>query len=86
VTSAAQASRPGTYSAGEALFSASNPTHLLARLDQPVFKPHLPFEKSEQYAAGTTFVEGLVYFKQKWFFYVWLRRFVCWRGCRPIFS
>ncbi len=66
VTSAAQASRPGTYSAGEALFSSTNPTHLLARLDQPAFKPQLPFEKSGQYAAGTTFVGGLVYFEQKW--------------------
>jgi predicted GH43/DUF377 family glycosyl hydrolase len=58
-----------TYAAGEALFSAKNPTKLLARLDQPVFKPELPFEKSGQYVAGTTFVEGLVFFKQKWFLY-----------------
>ncbi len=60
---------PETYSAGEALFSSADPSHLLARLDQPVFKPELPFEKSGQYVAGTTFVEGLVYFKEKWFLY-----------------
>ena len=58
-----------TYAAGEALFSAKDPTKLLARLDQPVFKPELPFEKSGQYVAGTTFVEGLVYFKDRWFLY-----------------
>ena len=57
-----------TYAAGEALFSAKDPTKLLARLDQPVFKPELPFEKSGQYVAGTTFVEGLVYFKAAGFF------------------
>ena len=60
---------PDTYSAGEALFSATDPTQSLARLDHPVFKPELPFERSGQYVAGTTFVEGLVYFKQKWFLY-----------------
>lgn len=60
---------PETYSAGEALFALDNPARLLARTDQPVFKPELPFERSGQYAAGTTFAEGLVYFKQKWFLY-----------------
>lgn len=60
---------PETYSAGEALFSETDPTRLLGRLDQPVLKPELPFERSGQYVAGTTFAEGLVYFKQKWFLY-----------------
>jgi beta-1,2-mannosidase len=60
---------PGSYSTGEALFSASDPAHLLSRTDQPVFQPELPFERSGQYAAGTTFVEGLVYFHKKWFLY-----------------
>jgi predicted GH43/DUF377 family glycosyl hydrolase len=49
--------------------SGTNPTILLARVDQPVLKPELPFERSGQYIAGTTFVEGIVYFKQKWFLY-----------------
>ena len=57
------------YAAGEALFAANDPTKLLARPDQPFFKPEAPFEKSGQYAAGTTFVEGLVYFQSKWFLY-----------------
>ena len=60
---------PDTYSAGEALFSADDPKHLLARTDHPGFKPELPFERSGQYVAGTTFAEGLVFFKDKWFLY-----------------
>jgi predicted GH43/DUF377 family glycosyl hydrolase len=51
------------------LFAADNPAKLIARLDDPFFKPELPFERSGQYAAGTTFVEGLVFFKQRWFLY-----------------
>jgi predicted GH43/DUF377 family glycosyl hydrolase len=38
-------------------------------LDQPFFKPELAWEKTGQYAAGTTFSEGLVLFKGKWFLY-----------------
>lgn len=60
---------PNTYSAGQALFEAENPERLLARSDKPFFKPELPFERSGQYAAGTTFLEGLVYFKNRWFVY-----------------
>lgn len=60
---------PGTYSAGQALFSAEDPSHLLDRTSHPYFKPELPFEKSGQYAAGTTFTEGLVLFQNKWFLY-----------------
>ncbi len=57
------------YAAGEALFAADDPSHLLARLEKPFFKPEMPFEKTGQYAAGTTFVEGLVRFSGKWFLY-----------------
>jgi beta-1,2-mannosidase len=58
-----------TYSVGEALFSAHDPSQLLNRVDQPVFKPELPWERSGQYVAGTTFVQGLVYYHDKWFLY-----------------
>ena len=34
-----------------------------------MLKPELPYEKTGQYAAGTTFAEGLVYFKSQWFLY-----------------
>jgi predicted GH43/DUF377 family glycosyl hydrolase len=60
---------PNAYAAGQALFSADDPARLIARSDHPFFQPELPFEKSGQYAAGTTFVEGLAFFKTKWFLY-----------------
>jgi beta-1,2-mannosidase len=59
----------GAYSVGEALFSGADPTKLLHRTDTPVLQPEMPFEKTGQYAAGTTFAEGLVFFKGKWFLY-----------------
>jgi predicted GH43/DUF377 family glycosyl hydrolase len=59
----------GTYAAGQALFAADDPSKLLDRLDKPFFAPELPFERSGQYAAGTTFVEGLVLFGRQWFLY-----------------
>lgn len=59
----------GAYSVGEALFSADHPTRILSRLDQPVLFPEKPYERSGQYAAGTTFGEGLVLFQGKWFLY-----------------
>jgi predicted GH43/DUF377 family glycosyl hydrolase len=60
---------PGAYSAGQALFSANDPTRLLARLHHPYLKPELPYEKTGQYVEGTVFTEGLVYFGHQWFLY-----------------
>ena len=60
---------PDAYAAGQALFSADNPSKLIMRAEKPFLKPELPFEKTGQYAAGTTFAEGLVVFKGKWFLY-----------------
>ena len=60
---------PNAYAAGEALFAAKDPAHLIAETDQPVLKPELPYEKTGQYIAGTTFAEGLVYFGDRWFLY-----------------
>ena len=59
----------GTYCGGQVLFDKNDPTKVLDRLDTPFICPDLPHEVSGQYAAGTTFVEGLVYFKDKWFLY-----------------
>jgi predicted GH43/DUF377 family glycosyl hydrolase len=42
---------------------------MLDRLETPFICPDLPHEVSGQYAAGTTFIEGLVFFKGKWFLY-----------------
>jgi beta-1,2-mannosidase len=58
-----------TYSAGQVLFDLKNPSKVIARLDKPFFVPTAPFEKSGQYPSGTVFIEGLVYFKKKWFLY-----------------
>jgi len=59
----------GAYSSGQALFSADDPALLLARASGPFLKPEMPFEKTGQYAAGTTFAEGLVFYKHRWFLY-----------------
>ncbi len=59
----------GTYCGGQVLFDPSNPAKLIKRLDQPFICPDLPHEISGQYQAGTTFVEGLVYFKGSWYLY-----------------
>jgi predicted GH43/DUF377 family glycosyl hydrolase len=60
---------PNAYAAGEALFDANDPSRLISQTGDPVLKPELPYEKTGQYAAGTTFAEGLVLFKGKWFLY-----------------
>ena len=60
---------PNAYAAGEALFSATDPAHLIARSAAPFLKPERPFEKTGQYAAGTTFAEGLVRFHDRWVLY-----------------
>ncbi len=59
----------GAYCAGQALFSAKDPTRLLDRLDEPFFYPEAAFEKSGQYPSGTVFIEGLVPLQGKWFLY-----------------
>ncbi|MFD1256901.1 glycoside hydrolase family 130 protein [Mucilaginibacter terrae] len=58
-----------SYSAGQVLFDKTDPTKVLARLDVPFLRPTEAFEKSGQYVDGTVFIEGLVYFKKKWFLY-----------------
>ncbi|PCJ92312.1 MAG: hypothetical protein COA50_15740 [Flavobacteriaceae bacterium] len=59
----------GTYCGGQVLFDKNDPTKLLDRMEEPFICPSLPHEISGQYAAGTTFIEGLVYFKGKWLLY-----------------
>ncbi len=60
---------PNAYADGEALFDAKDPAHLLTQLERPILKPELAYEKTGQYAAGTTFAEGLVYFNDQWLLY-----------------
>ncbi|MBW8684799.1 glycoside hydrolase family 130 protein [Chitinophaga sp. B61] len=58
-----------SYCAGQMLFSATDPARLLSRLDRPFMVPTEAFEKSGQYPAGTVFIEGLVYFKNRYLLY-----------------
>jgi len=57
------------YAAGAALFDGHDPARLVAQMDKPVLKPEMPYEKTGQYVAGTTFAEGLVYFHGEWVLY-----------------
>jgi predicted GH43/DUF377 family glycosyl hydrolase len=59
----------GAYCGGQALFDKNNPAQLIARLETPFICPDLPHEVTGQYQAGTTFIEGLVYYKNQWFLY-----------------
>jgi predicted GH43/DUF377 family glycosyl hydrolase len=52
----------GAYCGAQALFSLTDPTKVIARLNKPFFVPGEPFEKSWQYPQGTVFAEGLMYF------------------------
>jgi predicted GH43/DUF377 family glycosyl hydrolase len=58
-----------SYCAGQALFDKKDPSKNITRLDVPFLRPMEPFEKSGQYVNGTVFIEGMVYFKKKWFLY-----------------
>ncbi len=57
------------YATGQAIFAPDNPAHLVSRTEAPILKPEQPFEKTGQYAAGTTFAEGLVHFHNRWFLF-----------------
>lgn len=59
----------GTYCGGQVLFDKNDPTKMLQRMEVPFICPSLPHEISGQYKAGTTFIQGLVYFNNKWFLY-----------------
>jgi predicted GH43/DUF377 family glycosyl hydrolase len=60
---------PKAYTGGQALFDARDPTKLIARSAQPFIRPTEAYERTGQYAAGTTFIEGLVPFDGRWFLY-----------------
>ncbi|MBB5351578.1 putative GH43/DUF377 family glycosyl hydrolase [Haloferula luteola] len=60
---------PGVYGCGQVGFDAQDPTRVIGQLDEPFFQPELDWEKTGQYASGTTFAEGLVYHKGRWIIY-----------------
>ena len=57
------------YTAGQALYDRRNPLKLIDRTDEPFIRPSEPYERTGQYKEGTTFVEGLVPFRGRWFLY-----------------
>tara|TARA_R110001583_G_scaffold49100_3_gene153808 strand:- start:1586 stop:2770 length:1185 start_codon:yes stop_codon:yes gene_type:complete len=59
---------PKTYSGGQALFDKNDPSKLINRLDSNFFQPDKPYEIEGQ-INQVCFLEGLVYFKEKWFLY-----------------
>ena len=59
----------GTYSVGYVVFDAKDMHTVKKRSEKPFLKPSLPHEVTGQYKAGTTFSEGLVFYKKKWYLY-----------------
>jgi predicted GH43/DUF377 family glycosyl hydrolase len=57
------------YTGGQALFDARNPLKLLQRSNTPFIRPTESYERTGQYVEGTTFVQGLVRFKNRWYLY-----------------
>jgi len=57
-----------TYAAGQALFDKNDPVKLLDRSDNYFIHPDKDYEKIGE-VNEVCFVEGLVYFKNKWFLY-----------------
>lgn len=57
-----------TYAAGQALFDKNNPIKLIGRLDDHFISPEKDYEKVGE-VNEVCFVEGLVYFKNRWFLY-----------------
>ena len=57
------------YTGGQALFDPHNPIKLIARSATPFIRPTESYERTGQYSNGTTFVEGLVPFKGRWYLY-----------------
>ncbi|MFN8340346.1 MAG: glycoside hydrolase family 130 protein [Cyclobacteriaceae bacterium] len=59
----------GTYSVGQIIFDPADLTTVRERSEKCFLKPTLPHELTGQYEAGTTFAEGLVWYKKKWYLY-----------------
>jgi len=57
-----------TYAAGQALFDSNNPYKLIDRTESHFIYPDKDYEKVGE-VNEVCFVEGLVYFKEKWFLY-----------------
>jgi predicted GH43/DUF377 family glycosyl hydrolase len=62
------AAEKNLYSAGWVLFDKNDPTKVLARANEPVFKPEMEWEKVGQ-VPNVVFVEGLVRDGHRWLIY-----------------
>lgn len=58
----------GTYSAGQILADKNDPFRIIDRTDETFFRPDKPYEITGQ-VNNVCFLEGLVYFNNKWFIY-----------------
>jgi len=58
----------GTYAAGQILADAKDPFRILDRSEQTFFRPEKEYEIRGQ-VNNVCFLEGLVYFKNRWFLY-----------------
>lgn len=58
----------GEYAAGQILMDKNNPTKVTDRCNETFFHPDKPYEITGQ-VNNVCFLEGLVYFKGKWFLY-----------------
>jgi len=58
----------GTYSAGQVLLDKNDPTKIIQRQNQYFLTPDKVYEKTGQ-VNFVCFIEGLAYFKNKWFLY-----------------
>lgn len=56
------------YASGQALFSPSDPTELIARSEAPFLTPTTELERTGQ-IPNVVFIEGLVRFDDRWFLY-----------------
>ena len=58
-----------TYTVGEVVFDLKDMQTIVQRSDTCLVKPTLPFEITGQYKAGTTFSEGLIFYRKRWWIY-----------------
>lgn len=58
----------GAYCAGQALFSANDPSKVIDRVESNFLKPDKPFEISGQ-VNQVCFIEGMVFFRNQYFLY-----------------
>ena len=59
----------GAYSAGKITMSLQDPKKLLTRSETHFLTPEKSWEMKGQYFGGTVFIEGLIYFKNRFFLY-----------------